>query len=564
MAVLYTEQDIVTRAANAATIRDTLDDWRINRSSRLETYGKGMEGTLTSPSRFSHVETLEQIEAYNKWRIKAFQHAEYVYAHPELFLDLINGKTDSVTVKSHGLSSVWALSNIDFMAIKFEALMRSLDGVVEQVDANELGYRGLAYKFLDPHLDEAYLGDADQPLLQRAMWLAKRDAIIDSRTGTVEIVRPASQSYLLLNLFHQYQDSDVSLNTAYSVANLVNRMSDFKVSHNALKNSRARVLAIQAQSMRDDSVMRRQVAAKNFSNYWDDMKRKQRTKAPTVAVASEAWETIPLAGAGTETSRTWGIEVETVRADQTSRPRGWSDVYDGSLPDGGCDCNCDDCCDGNHCGDTDYCSSGSESREYVSPVLSHFNSSGLQQLCDDLGQEEETSTAPGIHVHVGADDMTVMDIARLLFAYGVVAPLITPLYHRQSFGYCNEMDGGNVQWWMGAVKKHLRDTGSLPDPRYICQDQPASRYQDVNLHALSKHGTIEFRSMGPYYDYNHLIRWAWFVREMVNVSKLGLDQSVWTSCKTLEDVILVLRKYGNELPLDKQPDVAFIMNSDEE
>jgi hypothetical protein len=262
-------------------------------------------------------------------------------------------------------------------------------------------------------------------------------------------------------------------------------------------------------------------------------------------------------------SRSWVFVVETVRYDDTSRPRGWNDVHDGSLPDSddddsSCDCGCNVCDIGDHC---DYSSNdcywnnggsgnGNTSRELVSPILSHFNSTGLQQICSDLG-DDEPSTAPGIHVHIGASDMTVVDIARLLYAYGVVEPLIKPLYHREVFGYCKEMGGNNVQWWLSRVKTYLRDTGSLPEPRDICYDQPADRYQDVNLHALSKHGTIEFRAMGPFYNYNHLVRWAWFVREMANVARLGLPQTVWTECKTLEDVVLLLRKYGQELPLDK-------------
>jgi hypothetical protein len=54
--------------------------------------------------------------------------------------------------------------------------------------------------------------------------------------------------------------------------------------------------------------------------------------------------------------------------------------------------------------------------------------------------------------------------------------------------------------------------------------------------------------MGPWYDYDYLVRWAWFVREMVNVSKLGIAQREWTACQTLDDVIALLRKYGTEMP----------------
>jgi hypothetical protein len=232
-------------------------------------------------------------------------------------------------------------------------------------------------------------------------------------------------------------------------------------------------------------------------------------------------------------------------------------VHDGSLNtgnSGGCDCSCDNCYDDEHCDDSNndcYYESESEALEYVSPVLKHFNSNGLRHLCNDL-PDNETDTSPGIHVHVDASDLTVTDVARLLAAYSIIAPLLQPLYHRKAYGYCNEMASNNIAWWLGAARKQLALTGKVPEPRDICESQPASRYQDVNVHAIYKHGTVEFRAMGPYYNYDHLIRWAWFVREMVNVSKLGIEQREWTRCRSLTDAINLLRKYGTELPSDKQ------------
>jgi hypothetical protein len=54
--------------------------------------------------------------------------------------------------------------------------------------------------------------------------------------------------------------------------------------------------------------------------------------------------------------------------------------------------------------------------------------------------------------------------------------------------------------------------------------------------------------MGPKYDYEHLIRWAYFCREMVNLAKADVPQKVWTGIRTIEDLIVTFSKYGKETP----------------
>lgn len=548
--VQITVDDLVVSYTHARDLREYLDDTR-NRSfnNSVELSTKGVSFT-DIPESVRYVVTTEQMERYTQWLTKSHIHSEYLLAHPELFLDQLNGVTSSTVVKHSGVKTTWvAGENIDFLRVKPDAIDRVLSPWFTRIP-DEQNYH-LWYTFNEPKMQDTYIGDAQTSITNRALWLAKRSSLMqvllsgngvssEHRTGigTALFVKGNTSQLFSVKLIR-----DLMLNTA--------RINDLKVNPNTLANYRREVFTIQQAELRKEENLRRQIAQQNFRTYWDNIKTRQRSNQPDEGLAAEQWATIPLVDVGTKTSRTWGIEVETVRAHQTSRPAGWSDVYDGSLDSDGCDCDCDDCYNGEHCEDSDSLCSNGESREFVSPVLDSFNSNGLRKLCHDLG-DYESNTTPGIHVHVGADNLTVMDVARLLFAYGVVAPLITPLYHREAFGYCKEMGSDNVQWWMSAVKSYLRTSGHIPTPRDICHDQPTDRYNDVNLYSLSKHGTIEFRAMGPFYNYDHLVRWAWFVREMVNVSRLGLDQSVWTSCKSIADVITVLRKYGQELPPTKE------------
>ena len=556
----FTVDDLVFAQDSARSVRSYIEAFR-NESmyrGRVTTYGKGF--TLGGvPHSIDFANTLEEATAYSKWLLKMYIHANHIVSNPGLFLPIANGESNTVIIRNNGVQTEWSLSTLPSINVKKSYIDRLLDGIAQPTQATRyMGYDNrFVYKFSENRLSDSFIGDVNRPLLARTMWLAKRQALVNFTASTNRVAVAHMEEYEtnkseFMMVVQGNGTESVDIATAHKVYESLSVLANAKVSRQALSDYRRAVLDIQSNELRSEENQRRQLAGQNFTKYWENLKSRTREAQPTVTQARAEWATIPLAEAGTESSRTWGIEIETVRADETSRPAGWRAEHDGSLPeDDECNCDCENCYEGDHDSDCTGCYNSS-SKEFVSPVLRHFNSEGLRKLCADLG-DYESSTAPGIHVHVGADDMTVTDVARLLFAYGVVAPLLQPLYHREVFGYCKEMSGRNIQWWLGAVKDRLRNTGRIPRPHDICYEQPEDRYQDVNLHALSKHGTIEFRAMGPYYNYDHLVRWAWFVREMVNVSKLGLDQRVWTACTSLTDVIRVLRKYGQEAPIDKAP-----------
>jgi hypothetical protein len=317
----------------------------------------------------------------------------------------------------------------------------------------------------------------------------------------------------------------------------------------------------QAAAIRDDR--ERKIASRqNFSKYWQEMKSRAEMFAKGDEILA-SFSTIPMLPVGTVSSRTWGIEVEVVQDDLVSRkPAGWRKTGDGSLQgigngDNYCDCGCDDCDDGSHCGYDD-CSDNDDGNtaEYVSPILRSFNSAGLQALCSDLDGSEVNDT-PGIHIHVGADGLVASDVARLLAMYSAASPFIWPLMERETRNYCRDVTSENIAYWLGKARdwRNLRPTDeNWVGWQFILEavnSQPDDRYRDVNLQALNAHGTIEFRAMGPIYNYERLTRWAWMVREMVNVSKLDIPQSTWTNLRSMADLVRLLRQFGSEqLPED--------------
>ena len=541
---LYTSSYMLR--SNQATAGELSDDVRIS------TTGANAIDILNVCTETDDILTAAQAEHTARWLISSYAHADYILKNPSVFAPLFNGTNSHVSVKHKGIVSYWSLDDVvnivGVTAKFFRQQLKDLAVVYDEYPSK------LVYMLTESKLSRDFVGDVNVPTLQRAYYSVKRGNIMGSFLRSIEITDQDSHLFI-----HVPRFEDVGFVRWQSVLDLqkVINVCNTKPSIDEIRNQRDNVLIEQVRVQADASMMRKQLARDSFLTYWDTLKSRVRAVVPDETVSAEQFASIPLQPQGAVASRSWGIEVETVRAHLTERPAGWESEYDGSLNEGSgdCNCSCDDCDDDNHCtytGQSCYWSEG-ESREFVSPILTSFNSAGLRQLCNDLPDDEDDES-PGIHVHVGATDLTVTDVARLLTSYSVISPLLVPIYHRQKRDYCKEMRADNIQWWLGAARNHMKRTGRIPLPVDICDEQPADRYQDVNLHALAKHGTIEFRAMGPYYNYDHLVRWAWMVRELVNVSKLGLPQSTWTRCRSLLDVIAVLRKYGKEAPQDKQFD----------
>ncbi len=535
--------------------------WQMMRGyTGMTAYGKNPLNT-TINFNLQEASSVETVEAAGRYAIALFKHAKYVAEDSlSLFLPILIENHSEVTVSKFGLRSTWDIKQVSkFYNLSKEAVLRELGDSIESfVPDDSMTDYYTWFGFKDERLNGAFLGDQSQPILQRALWAAKRSAM-EEQIGsqhTESVIYPSNDqnSRYFLQLPTRGRQT-ITVAEWQALRKAVDTVNNYKVTGRDMQNQRDFLLRMQRNHQEVVDRQRNIANGKRFGSYWQQLKSTQQI--PDLQQATAEWSRIPMKPPGEETSRTWGIEIETVRAQDTSRPRGWESRYDGSLPsdDSDCSCECDSCNDDEHCNDGDYdCYDGNSqhsSREFVSPILSHFNSAGLQLLCKDLGVDEEESDAPGIHVHVGGADLTISDVSRLLLSYSIVEQLISPLLYRNNRHYCVVTPAETLRWWLAKVSEYRRNTPEgTPMPVDILRGtgSPTNRYVDLNLESLKVHGTIEFRAMGPWYDYEHLTRWAWFAREMVNVSRLGIDQREWTACSSVADVIALLRKYGSEIP----------------
>lgn len=257
---------------------------------------------------------------------------------------------------------------------------------------------------------------------------------------------------------------------------------------------------------------------------------------------------------GTLSSRRWGIEIEAVDIAGVDTPKYWDLREDGSLRslndddgyrehDGDCD-YVEDYTEECNCGYEDYYDNYSDTGEFTSPILRSYHSRGLEYLCSML-EHRPTNTTPGIHVHVEASDLSPSQVGRVQMIYSLLEPLFESEYKRSVREYCRSIAPQDVLSVLRTLRKIQADKGHRATTQlgYFTE-----RYRTVNLNALAAHGTIEFRAMGPRYNYETLTRWAQFCREIVNIAAANVPQNEWRKVRTFTDLLDLFSRYGKETP----------------
>lgn len=181
-----------------------------------------------------------------------------------------------------------------------------------------------------------------------------------------------------------------------------------------------------------------------------------------------------------------------------------------------------------------YTAQSGDCREFVSPILTSMHSNGLEALCEGLSKNPQNSSA-GVHVHVEADDLTDKQIATLVYGYGLLEPILEASYRRERRDFCQPRPEADI---LAAGRIGSRGGDFAADG--------GGRYVTVNTHALSQHGTIEFRAMGPVYEYDYLVRWAMLCRELVNTVAAGASPRDFAKVKSWQDLLNLLAMFGKE------------------
>lgn len=348
---------------------------------------------------------------------------------------------------------------------------------------------------------------------------------------------------------------------------------------------RERVLARMRTPMDDGFAQRRAEHRAKTQQNWSAFLR-ARPKAEEQLVG-----TLPFVPHGLASSRRWGIEVESGGARGVDCPPSWNVHGDGSLRsayDGYVEVQDFEPydreegylvswvdCDSNHNPRTEvydevrgeylwlpnesyidprHCAScgprtrtvrvepqtihhhpqAGDCREFVSPILTSMHSNGLEKLCEALSKNPQNSSA-GVHVHVEASDLNSKQIATLVYGYGILEPILEASYRRERRDFCQARPHDD-----------LLQAGRIASRGGDFNADSGNRYVTVNTHSLSNHGTIEFRAMGPVYEYEYLVRWAMLCRELVNTVAAGATNRDFAKVKSWQDLLNLITMFGKE------------------
>lgn len=156
--------------------------------------------------------------------------------------------------------------------------------------------------------------------------------------------------------------------------------------------------------------------------------------------------------------------------------------------------------------------------EVVSPVLS--GEAGLAQVriaaAALAGAGASANRTCGLHVHVGASDLSgkeILNIARRYNTHEAAIDRVMPVSRR-----------GNNNSYCASVSNIMRrvnelDAQTTVNPHDICVR--FDRYHKVNLYAFMVHGTIEFRQHSGTVNGDKIVNWIMFCVNFVEESRLA-------------------------------------------
>lgn len=159
----------------------------------------------------------------------------------------------------------------------------------------------------------------------------------------------------------------------------------------------------------------------------------------------------------------------------------------------------------------------------------------------------ENSRRTSVHVHINVQERRILDVYNIISCYWIVEPLLVAYsgQHRRGNNFClsaTEAEGAVFDICAGVSDgAHFRNMFG-----------EENRYGALNIAALGKFGTLEFRSMRGVYDSETLRNW-------VNV----IYDLTWKACgfKHPEDILSFMSKSGEEAFLELLFPDAFIYNA---
>ena len=157
--------------------------------------------------------------------------------------------------------------------------------------------------------------------------------------------------------------------------------------------------------------------------------------------------------------------------------------------------------------------------EIVSPILNTDCPDDLRmirKICDVIQNKGfRVDRHCGFHVHVDAEAMSPSDVKRIFARYTDYEAQI------DSFMPSNRRGGVYFSKSGKDALSRVESVDTISALGRVLHD----RYYNVNLHALQRHGTIEFRQHSATINANTIIRWVTFLEQFVKASMTTVQEA---------------------------------------
>lgn len=156
---------------------------------------------------------------------------------------------------------------------------------------------------------------------------------------------------------------------------------------------------------------------------------------------------------------------------------------------------------------------GEDPIECVSPVLRSTNGfAKLKKCCEVINEAGAiVNRSTGLHVHIGAENLTDEQYASVFENYRHLEPVIDTFMARSR--------RANNSRWCATLRDHIISTAWSKER---IAEELGSRYHKVNAESYYRHKTIEFRQHQGSTDYKKISMWVKFCAKLVEWSKTHL------------------------------------------
>lgn len=161
-----------------------------------------------------------------------------------------------------------------------------------------------------------------------------------------------------------------------------------------------------------------------------------------------------------------------------------------------------------------------EGNELVSPILKmgKAHMKDLHKVTRTLRQHGgAVDRSCGLHVHHAAALLDIPDIAEMVGHWAVFQPTINTIIPKSRTGAQYSLPIFDARHWMNAVMRF----DSINGLRRASGEERFGRYHAINLCAISKHNTIEFRQHSGTLNGQKIEMWTRFTKLFTQLYKQG-------------------------------------------